>query len=117
MFDLRITSDGYSSWNEAAKVRVGAGLAFLPADFDIVTVNLRSDSDDPGRVTQYRCMVRAKEVCGLVHRAKVQDTDAYQALEHAIHMVNKSVLDKHVAAVVRAQFRSISEVPGERRVN
>lgn len=96
MFDLTIRSEVYLSWNESARSRVIAGLAFLPADFERVVVSLEYVPRENSEQWQYCCEIRAKETRGDWHVERTLDFDAYQALEHAIYVIARSVLSRYL---------------------
>ena len=100
MFDLVISNQVYPSWNDSAKMRVKAGLAFLPADFERVIVTLEIVTletvapefvpKEHSEQWQYCCTIKAREVGGRWHTVRASDFDAHHALEHAIHVIARS---------------------------
>ena len=104
MFDLTIRNQVYSSWNESARTRVRAGLAFLPADFERVVVTLEYVPKENSRQWQYCCTIRAREVSGYWHTVKTTDFDAHQALEHSVHVVARSAMGNHLDKAVASQL-------------
>jgi len=99
MFELLIRNSVWPAWNDAARSRARAVLAFLPVDFERVELELGLEScaAELDAAPTYRCGLLAMERSGPVHLFDCQDADCYQALEHALTLTIRSVMEGKAA--------------------
>lgn len=117
MFDLKISNQVYPSWNDSARTRVRAGLAFLPADFERVIVALAYVPKENSDQWQFCCTIKAREVGGRWHTVRATDFDAHNALEHAVHIIAKSAMEHHLNQTLTSQVSNRQRFQLEPSVN